>query len=60
VAIYLIIGIALSLLLFQPACSGGSKTQPATGGTPAGSYIVVVQGASGTVTHATTLKLVVQ
>jgi hypothetical protein len=59
-ATILMMGLLFGLLLLQPACGGSNASAPAATGTPAGSYIVVVQGASGTATHDATLKLVVQ
>jgi len=56
----LMMGLLFGLLLLQPACGGSNASAPAATGTPAGSYNVVVQGASGTVTHDAILKLIVQ
>jgi hypothetical protein len=52
-------GLVLSLVLMVSACSGGGAGTPV--GTPAGTYQVVVTasstGASGSITHTTTLTL---
>jgi hypothetical protein len=43
------------------ALTGAGQAAPASGGaTPAGSYSVTVNGTAGTLTHSTTLTLVVQ
>jgi hypothetical protein len=61
-------GIALLLVIILAACGGGgggggnngASPLPPSGGTPAGSYTVVVTGQSGTLTHSTRIVLVVQ
>jgi hypothetical protein len=45
--------------MFLPACSSG-KTTTTTTGTPAGTYIITVSGASGGATHPSVVALVVQ
>jgi uncharacterized repeat protein (TIGR01451 family) len=49
----------IGLTMFLPACSG-SKTTTTTTGTPAGTYIITVSGASGGTTHPSVITLVVQ
>jgi hypothetical protein len=55
---------ALILLLislgYLSACSGGFPNAGSSTGTPAGSFTITVTGTSGTDTHTTTVKLVVQ
>lgn len=55
-------GIVLFVLLQAIGCGGGSSTPPPPPpptGTPAGNYTITVTGASGNLTHTTTLTLVV-
>ncbi|HEY6272858.1 MAG TPA: choice-of-anchor D domain-containing protein [Terriglobales bacterium] len=51
----------LALMLAWTAC-GGSSMAPhiPSGGTPAGSYVITVTAASGSLTHSLTVQLVVQ
>lgn len=54
--------IVLISLITMTACGGDSKssTPQPVAGTPPGTYTVTVTGTSGTLTHTTTLTLVVQ
>jgi uncharacterized repeat protein (TIGR01451 family) len=51
--------VVLAATMFLPACSSG-KTTTTTTGTPAGTYIITVSGASGGATHPSVVALVVQ
>ena len=55
-------GLLLFLMLQAIGCGGGSSytPPPPPTGTPAGTYIVTMTATSGTLTHTTTLTLVVQ
>jgi hypothetical protein len=55
-------GLVLFLLMQTIGCGGGSSytPPPPPTGTPAGTYTVTVTATSGTLTHATTLTVVVQ
>jgi len=55
----LIIGVFLSLSLFSAGCSSSSSTTTTTG-TPAGTYTVVINATSGTITHSQSVTYVVQ
>ena len=49
----------LCLLLLLAACGGGSKA-PQNPGTPKGAFTITVTGTAGSLTHTTTVTLVVQ
>lgn len=49
----------LALVVFSAGCSS-SKTTTTTTGTPAGTYTLVINATSGTVTHSQTITYVVQ
>lgn len=54
-----LLGLIAGILLLQGACgSSGSSPTPA-GGTPAGSYTITITGSSGTVSHQTSVQLIV-
>jgi hypothetical protein len=59
----LLIGLLLSgffaLVLFQAGC-GSKSTTSTTTGTPAGTYLIVVNATSGSASRTTTVTLVVQ
>lgn len=57
---FVVVGIVLAAVAGQPACGGGTKNNTATGGTPAGNYIINVTGKSGALQHSTTFTLIVQ
>jgi hypothetical protein len=47
--------------LLQAACGAGSNSgSTGTGGTPAGSYTIMITGAAGSTQHTTTVTLTVQ
>lgn len=48
-----------ALILLQPACSGGSSSQPPPAGTPAGSYTITVTATSGSDSKSAAVGLVV-
>jgi hypothetical protein len=56
--------LLFSTLIILPACGGGSSSGGGGGGghpgTPAGTYNVTVTGTAGSLTHATTVSLIVQ
>lgn len=54
-----LIGAFLSLSLFSGGCSSSSSTTTTTG-TPAGTYTVVVNATSGTITHSESVTYIVQ
>jgi FG-GAP-like repeat len=47
-------------LIFQVACGGGSSTSGGRGGTPPGTYTIVVTGASGAMQRSTMVTLTVR
>jgi hypothetical protein len=53
------LGLFFALVLVQLGCSG-TTTTTTTSGTPAGTYIVVVNATSGSITRSTSIQLVVQ
>ncbi len=55
----LLLGGFFALVLFQAGC-GSSSTTSTTTGTPAGTYLVVVDATSGSATRTTTVTLIVQ
>jgi uncharacterized repeat protein (TIGR01451 family) len=55
----LLLFIACGLTMLLPACSS-SKSTTTTTGTPAGTYIITVSGASGGASHPSVITLVVQ
>jgi uncharacterized repeat protein (TIGR01451 family) len=58
VAGLLMMGVLFGLVLLQPACNGGT-TPPITGGTPPGTYNLVVSASGGTFSKNQTVQLVV-
>lgn len=54
-----LLGLFLSLIVFQAACGTTSSTSTTTG-TPAGTYVVTVTATSGTASRTSTVQLVVQ
>jgi len=53
-----LLGLVAGILLLQAAC--GSSSSPNTNtGTPAGTYVITITGSSGTVSHNTTVQLIV-
>jgi hypothetical protein len=62
---YFLLALAISGMLFLAACGGGSSTSGGgggggTGGTPAGTYTITVQGSQGGVTSTQPVTLIVQ
>ncbi len=55
----LLMGAFVSLTMFSAGCSGKSSTTTTTG-TPAGTYTVVVNATSGSITHSTSVTYIVQ
>jgi uncharacterized repeat protein (TIGR01451 family) len=55
----MLLGLLAGLILFQAACGNSSSSTTPSGGTPAGTYIVKVSGASGSVTHTQQVTLIV-
>jgi len=53
-----LLGLIAGIILLQGAC-GSSSSATATGGTPAGNYTITITGASGSVSHNTTVQLIV-
>jgi uncharacterized repeat protein (TIGR01451 family) len=53
-----LLGLVAGILLLQPAC-GSSSTPTPSGGTPAGTYTITITGSSGSVSHNTTVQLIV-
>jgi hypothetical protein len=58
VAGLLMMCVLFGLVLLQPACNGGT-TPPITGGTPPGTYNLVVSASGGTFSKNQTVQLVV-
>jgi uncharacterized repeat protein (TIGR01451 family) len=52
------LGLIAGIILLQGACGKTSSTTT-TGGTPAGTYTITITGASGSVSHNTTVQLTV-
>jgi hypothetical protein len=61
---YCLTFLLLSGCLIQVACGGGSSSSggggAGTGGTPAGSYNIIVTGTAGATQHTATVTLTVQ
>jgi uncharacterized repeat protein (TIGR01451 family) len=55
----LALGLFFGLVLLQASCGGSSKTTTTTG-TPAGTYTVVVNATSGSITRSTAIQITVQ
>ncbi|HYU47814.1 MAG TPA: SBBP repeat-containing protein [Terriglobales bacterium] len=53
-----LLGLMAGIILLQGAC-GSTSSAAATGGTPAGNYTITITGASGSVSHNTTVQLIV-
>jgi hypothetical protein len=53
-----LLGLIAGIILLQGACGSTSSKAP-TGGTPAGNYTITITGASGSVSHNTTVQLIV-
>ena len=53
-----LLGLLAGIILLQAAC-GSSSSPTTTGGTPAGTYTITITGSSGTVSHNTTVQLIV-
>jgi trimeric autotransporter adhesin len=53
-----LLGLMAGIILLQGACGKTSSTTT-TGGTPAGTYTITITGASGSVSHNTTVQLTV-
>lgn len=53
-----LLGLLAVVLLLQPGC-GSSSQATTSGGTPAGTYTITITGTSGSVSHNTTVRLVV-
>ncbi|HEX9110806.1 MAG TPA: SBBP repeat-containing protein [Terriglobales bacterium] len=54
-----LLGLLAGIILLQGACGSSSSRPAATGGTPAGNYTITITGASGSVSHNTTVQLIV-
>jgi beta-propeller repeat-containing protein/uncharacterized protein DUF11 len=54
-----LLGLLAGIILLQGACGSSSSSPAATGGTPAGNYTITITGASGSVSHNTTVQLIV-
>ncbi len=55
----LLLGVFLTLVLFQAGC-GSKSTTTTTTGTPAGTYLIAIDATSGSASRSTTVTLVVQ
>ncbi|PYX30921.1 MAG: hypothetical protein DMG80_11135, partial [Acidobacteria bacterium] len=53
----MLLGLLAGLIILQSACGSSSSTTPVTGGTPAGSYSIVITGSSGSASHNTRVIL---
>ncbi len=53
-----VLGVLAGILFLQPGC-GSSSPATTSGGTPAGTYTITITGSSGSVSHNTTVRLVV-
>ena len=53
-----LLGLIAGIILLQGAC-GSSSSATSTTGTPAGTYTITITGANGTVSHNTTVLLIV-
>jgi uncharacterized repeat protein (TIGR01451 family) len=53
-----VLGLLAGVLLLQPGC-GSSSPATTSGGTPAGTYTITITGTNGSVSHNTTVRLVV-
>jgi hypothetical protein len=54
-------GVLLTGMIFQAACGGGTgRNGGGSGGTPKGNYTIAIMGTSGSLSHSTTVTLVVQ
>lgn len=53
-----LLGLIAGIILLQGAC-GSTSSQTSSGGTPAGTYSIIITGSSGSVSHNTTVLLTV-
>jgi hypothetical protein len=58
----LVLSLLLAASIFQVSCGGGnfSNTDHKNGGTPAGTYTIVITAVSGSLQHSTNAMLIVQ
>lgn len=54
-----LLGLLAGLILLQAACGGSSSSTSPTGGTPAGTYTIVITGSSGSASHNQHVTLIV-
>jgi len=55
----MLLGLIAGLILLQSACGGSSSSATTTGGTPAGTYTIVITGSSGSASHNQRVTLIV-
>jgi len=55
----MLLGLLAGLIFLQAACCNSSSAPPPSGGTPAGTYIVKISGASGSANHTQQVTLIV-
>jgi len=55
----LLLGLLAGVILLQAACGNSSSSTTNTGGTPAGTYTIVIKGSSGSASHNQNVTLIV-
>jgi hypothetical protein len=53
----MLLGLLAGLIVLQAACGSSSSATTPTGGTPAGTYTIVITGSSGSASHNTRVTL---